>query len=178
MPRWLLKPLSVALVVALFLGGLMALGKIAWQQVREQERYTVALADIDCTPPPGQGRADFLDEVQYLGGLPSRFSLLEDGLSERLARAFARHPRVEEVEQVVLQAPRQVHVRLRYRVPVLAVRWEGRLWAVDGEGVWLPKETPTQGLPVFAKPAAPPQGSAGSRWGDPAVEAAARQLAR
>jgi hypothetical protein len=117
MARCLLCVLVTVGCVALFLLGVAALGRAARQQLRGHERYTVAFAAIDCEPPPGQDRADFLDEVQYLGGLPDQLSLLEPGLGPRLAVAFALHPRVESVERVTLAPGGRVHVRLRHRPP-------------------------------------------------------------
>ncbi len=111
--RWVV--VAPVLGVVLLLLGLAALGKTARDYLRNQDRYTISFEDIDCTPPPGQQRADFLDEVQYLGSLPGRLQLLDDNLAERLAEAFARHPRVERVERVAIVPPRQVQVRLVYK---------------------------------------------------------------
>jgi hypothetical protein len=176
--RRLLKSLAVLLGLSLFLFGLIRLGKLALGQIRGQDRYTVAFADIDCTPPPGRERGAFLDEVQYLAELPNRLRTLDEDLAKRLAAAFARHPCVAQVVRVELTPPGQVHIQLLYRTPVLAVPLAGQLRAVDGQGILLPPETPTKGLPIFASQAAPPRGPAGTRWDDPAVEAAAREAKR
>jgi hypothetical protein len=175
MPPWLLKPLGVSLGLGLLLAGLILLGQMAWQHIRHHDRYTVAFTDIECTPPPGRDRMDFLEEVQYLAAVPERLRLLDDDLPARLARAFTRHPMVDKVIEITLTPPRQVRVRLAYRTPVLAVAVSGELRAVDAQGVLLPRDTPTRGLPVYEGQAAPPQGPAGSRWGDAGVEAAARK---
>jgi hypothetical protein len=164
------------LVLGAFLAGLIVLGQWAQNQVRDQERYTVAFADIDCEAPPGLERSTFLDEVQYLASLPDRLRLLDKDLGENLARAFRRHPWVKDVAEVTVASPRQVHVRLVFRKPVLAVPLGTTLRAVDASGVLLPAQAATQGLPVFQGRAKPPIGPAGSRWGDPAVEARARSL--
>jgi hypothetical protein len=163
--------------VGCFLAGLIWLGKLALEQVRGWDRYTASFRDIDCLPPPGKGRGAFLDEVQYLSGMPDRLRLLDGRLARRLAGAFARHPRVARVVRVELSPPRRIHVELLYRTPVLAIPLAGRLRAVDSHGVLLPGDTATKGLPLFTGTAAPPKGPAGTRWGDPAVEAAARGLA-
>jgi hypothetical protein len=178
MLRWSLKVLGPVVGLGLFLLALLWIGKVAWEHIRQQDRYTVALADVDCTPPPGQSRADFLDEVQYLAGLPDRFPYLEEDLARRLAEAFARHPRVEKVVRVELVPPRQVRVELVYRTPVLAVPLAGETRVVDGSGVLLPKGISPNGLPVFKDKCAPPRGPAGTPWGDPAVEAAAIRASR
>ena len=103
------------LVAALLLAGVITLGEVARDALRQQDRYVVAFADIDCEPPPGQERTAFLNEVQYVGELPERLQLLDDDLAVRLARAFARHPRVEKVLRVEIVPPRQVRVLLVYR---------------------------------------------------------------
>lgn len=177
--------LAVLAALAVFLGGLLWLGRLALDRVRGLDRYTVAFADIDCPAPPGQKRAGFLEEVQYLAGMPDRLRLLEDGLAERLAAAFGRHPWVETVGRVEVVPPRQVRVELAFRTPVLVVAVSqaaggalvpGRV--VDRQGVLLPRSAPVaRGLPVlrgnFPAPAGPP----GTPWGDPAVTAAARTAA-
>jgi hypothetical protein len=115
MPRWSLPILGVIFGLALLLGGLTWLNQVAREQMRDRERYGIAFEDIECTAPPGMSRLDFLGEVQYLGGMPSRLSLLDEGLLERLAAAFAKHPRVEKVERVEKSPARQVKVVLVFR---------------------------------------------------------------
>ena len=166
--------LLVALVIA-FVAGLIVLGQWGRGQIRDQERYAVPFADIDCPAPPGLSRREFLDEVQYLARLPERLGILDDVLSKRLEAGFGKHPWVEKVEKINLQPPRQIQVQLRFRRPVLAVRTKDGLLAVDGQGVRLPKNAATDGLPVLESAAAP-QGPAGTRWGDARVEERARQL--
>jgi hypothetical protein len=82
------------------------------------------------------------------------------------------------VERVTLTQGRRLRVELRHRVPALAVVHDGRLRAVDGDGVLLPEAAPTEGLPLFCGEPSVPQRPAGSPWGDPAVTAAARAAAR
>src|SRR5262249_37699447 len=103
--RWAFKSVVLLLGVGLLLFGLVALGKWAWDQIRSWDRYTVAFTDIACPSPPGQPRADFLDEVQYLAGLPDRLRLLDEDLAPRLAAAFALHPWVERVTGVEVLPP-------------------------------------------------------------------------
>jgi len=42
--------------------GVIALGRLATEALREQGRYLLSFTDIDCTPPEGLSRQDFLDE--------------------------------------------------------------------------------------------------------------------
>src|SRR5262245_50318895 len=129
MARWLFKCLALLLGLGLLLGGVIALGPLAQDRLRSSGRYAAAFADVGCEPPPGLTRGAFLDEVQYLAGLPDRLSLLDTELPRRLADAFARHPWVERVERVAVTPPRQVRVELTYRRAVLAVRSQGKLRA-------------------------------------------------
>jgi hypothetical protein len=178
MRAWLLKSLALLATVALFLTGLIWLGELVREDLREQQRCALPFADVICAPPPGLNRGDFLDEVRYLGNVPERLNLLDPDLAQRLARAFARHPWVARVERVEVLPPARVRVQLVYRRPALAVPLGDRLRVVDSNGILLPRSAPTTGLPIFSGKAAPPAGPAGTAWGDPAVEAAARAAGR
>jgi hypothetical protein len=138
------------LAAAVFLAALVGAGRLARAGLRQDERYRIAFADIDCPPPPGQERGDFLGEVQYLAGLPERLSLLEDDLAERLHQAFGRHPWTAGVTRVEVALPRQVRVELVYRKPVLGVPLPSPHTAgarvVDRDGVLLPVPAGPAGL--------------------------------
>jgi hypothetical protein len=195
MRKSLLQALLPPLIAVLFLAVVILLGKAAHEALRGGDRASIAFADIDCPPPPGQERADFLGEVQYLGGLPERVNVLDDGLAERLAGAFAKHPWVEKVQRVQVMPPKKVRVQVVYRTPVLAVyRWHtpeerktlykvqpGGLghvqlpeWVVDGQSILLPATAPQEGLPTLYAKIPPPSGSSGTAWGDVTVLAAAK----
>ncbi len=174
---WVVRGLVLAATVGLLLGGVLFLGHLAVAHLRQQEEFKFRFAAIDCPAPAAMTRGDFLDEVQYLSDLPVELSCLEDDLPRLLAEAFARHPWVERVERVQVFPPDRVQVWLRFRTPVLAVPWDGRLRAVDGRGILLPASAPGDGLPVYSGTPRPPQGPAGTEWGDPAVQAAARAQA-
>jgi hypothetical protein len=169
---------SVRAVLALaaaggVLFGLLHLGRWARDRLDRQDHYAVAFADLRCDVPPGRSPADFLAEVQYLGSLPDRIHVLEPRLAARLAAAFALHPWVERVEGVVLRGPDGPGVRLRLRTPALAAA--GRV--LDGHGVLLPAGAPAEGLIALRGAVPPPAGPAGTPWGDPNVEGAARTAA-
>jgi hypothetical protein len=170
----LLLPLSI-------LGGVYILGNYTRQQIRCWQRYNVPFAAIHCEPPPGQDRAAFLAEVQYVSGLPDRFQMLDEDVLPRLQAAFAAHPWVEKVDQITVQPDKQVQVRLTYRTPVLAVladdtRGDTLGPSLDSRGIKLPVSRLVQGLPILTGrtlSAAQP----GKPCGDPAIEAAARTVA-
>jgi len=109
--------LATLLGLATFLLVILWVGQWTRERISSLDRYSVALADIDCPPPPNQSLSDFLAEVQYLGGLPDRLHILDENLPAQLADAFARHPEVEKVQNVAVVPPRQVRVQLIYRTP-------------------------------------------------------------
>ena len=169
------RPILLLIVLPLLaIVGLIFLGRQLHDRLRGDERYRIALTEIECPPPTGMEHGDFLAEVQYYSGLPDQLNLLDTELTKRLAEGFAKDPWVEKVERVEVAPPRLVRVRLVYRTPVLAVRYGDELRAVDHHGVLLPATAATDRLPVFPGKAKPPAGPAGSAWGDAAVEEAAR----
>ncbi len=175
--RWLAQvglPLAAG---ALLLGGALVLGGLGLDELRARGHYAVAFAEIECGPPPGLTREEFLAEVQYLGRLPDRLDLFAPGLDESVAAAFAAHPWVEEVKRVERPGPTRLRVELAYRQAVLGVAWRGQRRAVDRGGVLLPVAADQAGLPVLEGVKAPPHGRPGEAWGDPAVLAAARTAA-
>lgn len=169
---------AVLLGASLFVAGLLVLGEHAQEQLRDRDRYTLPFAAVECVPPPPyQSRANFLEEVQYLARLPDRVRLLDPELGKQLADGFGQHPWVRRVERVEVM-PQSVRVRLAYRRPALAVEYGERVRVVDGEGILLPKAAPARGLPVFRGSVRGPAGPAGTRWGDAAIEEAARKADR
>jgi hypothetical protein len=92
------RVLATILATAVALGGLIAVGLVVRDSIRE--RYSFAIHDIECQPPPGLTREAFLNEVHYYGQLPERLNTLDADCVERLTRAFERHPRVERVERI------------------------------------------------------------------------------
>src|SRR5207302_11083424 len=111
------KFVALVLVLGLLLLGLSALGQLTRSQLRDDERFTVAFADIDCPFPPQKTRTEFLREVQSLGNFADTLQILDDNLPKQLAKAFARHPAVARVDGVKITAARQVQVQLTFRPP-------------------------------------------------------------
>lgn len=176
MGRWLLRSTLLLLVVGAIVGGLIWLSHWSLSQIHDRDQYKVPLADVACEVPEGMKRAEFLDEVQYSSPQTTHFNVLDNDLSAQVKRVFARHPWVEKVDGVKPTPPRSIVVSLVFRVPVLAVNWGEELRAVDGAGVWLPKNAPTRGLPVYEGTPRPPRGPPGTRWGDADLESEARRL--
>jgi hypothetical protein len=174
--RWLLRSTLLLLLVAAIVGGVIWLGRFGLGQIHDQDRFKVPLTEVACDVPEGMERTEFLDQVQYSSPLATHFNVLDDDLSAQVRLAFARHPWVEKVDGVKLTPPRSIAVSLVFRVPVLAVRWDEELRAVDGSGVLLPKNAPTRGLPVYEGVPRPPRPPPGTRWGDSDLENEARRL--
>jgi hypothetical protein len=160
-----------ALAVALLLV-LIALGRAARDRLRTEDRYFIALTDIDCPAPPGLERSEFIGEVQYLSHLPDRLPTLDDALSSRLTTAFALHPWVEKVNEAVV-TPGRVRVRLTFRTPALVVPQSDGPRVVDGRGVLLPSGASTTGLLVLRGKVPALIAVAGQTWDDPSIKAAA-----
>ncbi|MFO0811514.1 MAG: hypothetical protein U0746_23030 [Gemmataceae bacterium] len=169
MRRQLPRVVVALLAAAALLFGLLRLGQFTRARLDAAGHYTLRLHDFRCDAPPGLARDTFLDEVQYLGGLPDSFDSLDKTIAIRLAAAFARHPWVERIDAVTLRPPT---ARLTFRAPVLAVADR----AVDASGVLLPAGAPLDGLPVLSG-VAPPQVPAGTPWGNADIEDAARAAA-
>ncbi len=163
-------------LIAGFLAGLVLLGRWGLGEIRDQDRYLVRFGEIEVAPPPGLQRTTFLDEVQYLSRLPEKLKLIDDELLKQLHEGFSKHPWVEKVDEVLLTPPRRIEVKLTLRTPTLAVKWNGVLRVVDGNGVLLPVKTASAGLPLHDKKTSPPQGPEGTHWGDADLEQHARKL--
>src|SRR5436305_750094 len=76
MRRWIVQGLLPALGAGLLLLAVIVGGQWARQGLHGQERYELSFAAVECAPPPGLTREEFLTEVQYLSGLPDRLDVL------------------------------------------------------------------------------------------------------
>ncbi|HEV3205071.1 MAG TPA: hypothetical protein VGY77_11835 [Gemmataceae bacterium] len=174
---WMVQIGVVGLGAGLLLIGIFLVNQATREDLSRHNRYLVDFTAIQCEAPPALARAEFLSEVQYLGGMPSKLPVLDQEIGERLAGAFARHPWVEKVEEIQITPSQTIKIRLTYRTPVLGVLHEGQLRAVDRYGVLLPPTSPTEGLPLYSGKVKPPRGPAGTPWGDVALEKAAAKTA-
>src|SRR5262245_44318758 len=111
MRKWAAQAVVSALVGSLLLAGLLYLGRQAGERLHDARQYTASFTAIECEPQGPLPRADFLAEVQYLGGVPDQLDLLDPELTSRLARVFTNHPWVEEVRRVEIAPPGLVRVR-------------------------------------------------------------------
>lgn len=165
MRRQVVTLVAWLIVIAAALGGLIALGRWARDELRADERFRVNFEDIDCESPPGLKRAEFLGQVQYNARLPNRVSFAEGGPIDVLRDAFLKHPWVTEVNEIEPRPPGRLRVRLTFRTPALAVPWDGGIRVVDDQGILLPETTPAKGLRIFTGMPAPP-GESWKAWPD------------
>ncbi len=179
MRRVVISLLLSLIVGGSVVGGVVLVGKISRQYLYEHKRHMLPLNDIDLNAPPDESRELFLAEVQYDVGLEDQLNLLDEGLAARLAKTFARHPRVAKVERVVIGPGKKLHVELRYRLPVLAVQVNGTTRCVDGEGVVLPPGVSAEGTLSWREigdTPLPPMVDSGNMWADHRMLAAARTV--
>src|SRR5262245_5842498 len=124
MRMWVLQAGTPILCGLALLLGVIVLGRGARAALHDRAGYTVAFHDIDCEPPQGMSRGEFLGEVQQLSRQLETLHLLDENVTDRLAQVFAIHPWVESVRHVQIRRgdrrPAGLHVELTYRQPVLA----------------------------------------------------------
>lgn len=167
--------LSTLAGVAALVVGIRYLGELARVGVAGRDRYTTLFSEIQCEAPPGYHRVGFLSEVSYHSKFPWRFQSIDPDLAAKLSTAFAAHPWVASVEEVSVEPENRVRVKLKFRVPALAVPLAGptdELRVVDTEGVLLPARTDAAGLPKLATPVLAPSTPSGLPWSDETVKRA------
>jgi hypothetical protein len=172
LPRRLLV---VALTIAALGGliwGITLLGDAARRGLGPRDRYTARFADIDCESPPGLDRAGFLSEVRYVSNFPESFQSLDPELQGKLAAAFSAHPWVAGFDGASVDTDGKVAVKLRFRVPTLAVQTGEGVRIVDAAGVLLPSATADERLPELVTAVPPPDTPAGQRWANEIVKRA------
>lgn len=177
MQKWIVQGLVPILCGMALLLGAIATGRTARDSLHDRTAYCLAFADIDCQPPEGRTRTDFLNEVRSLAVQPAALHVLDDDLSHRLHRAFLAHPWVESVRRVAV-ARASVHVEMEYRRAILAVaQADGKWRLVDPRGILLSESLVRPRLPVLLTDVAAPQGPAGSRWSDARITAVVKTAA-
>jgi hypothetical protein len=143
-----------------------------------RDEYRFETAKVAITPPPRDVPPDIVDQVLKRSRVPKTVSLLDDDLTEKLAKAFASHPWVAEVVSVRKSFPPRVDVQLKYRKPVAMVETTAGMYPVDEAAVLLPPEdfsiADTKRYPLLRGVQTKPHGPAGVRWGDVVVELGAK----
>lgn len=174
-------PARRALVLALLGAGAAGGAYAVWQRVRPHvvaaPQYRLEARDIAITPPPEWIRSDLRAEVIRDASLDGPLSILDPGLAERVAKAFALHPWIARVQKVSKHSPARVEVELVYRRPVCMVEVPGGLYPVDIEGVLLPSSdfspNDARRYPRLSGVQPTTEGPVGTRWHDRRVVGAA-----
>jgi hypothetical protein len=170
----------------LILAILAGLGVLGWYFVKDrvrlkpEHRLSADKIIVSDTPPWVPDR--FIEDVLQSSGLNRTGSLLDATLPQKLAEAFAAHPWVEKVEQVVPRYPSGADVKLSYRTPAALVEVPKHgIFLVDRNGVLLPpdylSETTTDWRSEYLAIRgiqSMPLGSVGTPWGDQMVHTAAQ----
>ena len=164
---------AIAITLALAAGVILTLdylGLEALQRIGPNERFRVAFADVHCDSPRGLDRHTFLTEVRYVSQFPESFNAVDESDRERLGKAFAAHPWVESVDGIAAEAGNVVALKLKFRVPVLAVRVDrGAVRLVDSHGVLLPESATPREVAELMNIVPAPTTEAGKVWSDVTV---------
>ena len=163
------------------------LGVLGWNFVRhslsERAEYRLSAERIRVSETPPWIPTNFVDAVLRSSGLTSA-SLLDAGLSEKLAKAFAADSWVESVVRVELRFPSGAEVVLTYRRPVAVVEVAQGLLPVDPNGVLLRTDYFIHVAPEKKNDylrvsgiRSTPLGGVGTAWGDPLVHSSAQLAA-
>jgi hypothetical protein len=142
-------------LIVLVLVGLCAGGSyLVWLKLKPRilssPEYRVGPEEVEITPLPPWIHShirDFRAEVFRDPTLAGPLWIIDDGLTDRIAKAFSQHPWVAQVVRVAKRYPAasnpaSVKVELTYRQPVCMVEVPGEPLPlpVDVEGVLLPSE--------------------------------------
>jgi hypothetical protein len=172
---------QIAAAVAV-IGITVAFSMKLWQQVQPhvstRPEYLTPPESIEITAAPEWIHTNIKTEVIRDSGLKEPLSILDERLSTRLTQAFSLHPWVGRVAAVNATYPARIQVDLEYRRPAAMVEVQGGLLPIDVDGVLLPTEDfspqDAQNYPRIAGIVSGPLGPLGTRWGDPALEAAGK----
>ena len=110
--------------------------------------------------------------------MPDAVQSVDPNLPATLAEAFRKHPWVEEVSAVAAEPDGGVRVELKFRSPVLALKWNGTTRAVTANGVLLPIGVETTGLPLLVNERTIPTAIDGQPWPEPDMKRAAELASR
>ncbi|KPJ57980.1 MAG: hypothetical protein AMS15_09385 [Planctomycetes bacterium DG_23] len=125
-----------------------------WQYAATLPQYQLSPATAKVTRAPSWLKEDFAKEVARPSGLEENFSLLESGISQRLADSFSRNPWVRKVKFVERDFSGKVRIGLILRQPVAIVRKGVEFYLVDIDGrrlpgMWLKRRAVGLDLPLI-----------------------------
>ena len=169
------------ILVFAFFGGLGILGWFAvWNTLPQRAEYRLSAEFVRVPMAPPWVPADFVESVLRNSGLASA-SLLESGMAEKLAKAFAADSWVESIVHVELRFPSGADVDLVYRRPIAVVEVAQGLLPIDPNGTLLRTDYFISVAPEkkydylrISGIRSTPLGGVGTAWGDPLVHTSAR----
>lgn len=152
--------------------------------LRERPEYNLQAEKIHFQDRPHWVPHDLIPQVAKLENWDRQpISLLENSCCEQIATAFQRHPWVKQVDRVRLLPGARVEMEITFRKPVAMVEaGSGKYYPIDADAILLPpsdfSRADVNRYPIIINPSTPPQGPAGSYWGDLMVLGAARLAER
>jgi len=134
-----------AVVISLKLGGLLLLvggavwcAWLGWASIAYRDEFMVSPATLEIKLPPF-ARPELADDIRRIPELHKRFSILELGLTPRIASYYQRSPWVLQVDHVKKHLPDKLSVRFTLRRPISAVKVGAEFHLVDKDSFVLPK---------------------------------------
>lgn len=144
----------------------------------QRDEYRIATSQIQIPDPPRWVPTTLLDQIIEESNLPAEVSVLDEGLAERIAAAFERHPWIGGDVAVRISVPARIEVGFKYRRPVAMVELGDGFYAVDDAAVLLPpRDFPASDIEAYPKISGmntTPLSGVGSTWGDARVLGASR----
>ena len=95
MRKWLVQlvlPLAAGLGL---IAAVILLGGTVRERLRQDGGKLIAFTEIECDPPEGLTRLEFLEQVQYLANLPDQFNLLDPDSGPGIVEALSAPPLVD-----------------------------------------------------------------------------------
>src|SRR4029077_7518396 len=77
MRRQVVVAIAWLMLIAAVVVGVIVLGRWSLGQLKTDDRFQIALTEIDCETPTGMSRTDFFGEVRYLARLPERMPVAD-----------------------------------------------------------------------------------------------------
>ena len=156
--------------------GIQSLGDGARREIAQRDRYATLFSDIECDAPPGYERRRLpRRSAATTRSSRRRFQSIDPDLEPKLSAAFAAHPWVAAVEDVSVEPENRIRVKLKFRVPALAVRHRRdrpiKVRVVDTHGVCSCRFEPTPracrgSLTPVPAPTTPLRQAVGRRHGE------------
>jgi len=131
--------IRAVLLAAVVFAGVAVFGR-AREYLLSLEYFMMDKSSLVIDNRPWWMTEDAQGTILHMPDLPARFSLLEEGLAEKIMTSYEANPWVRAVHYVRKEYPDRIRVGLDLRVPVAFVRTDRLYYLADSEGVRLPGE--------------------------------------